>query len=460
MKLLGFEITRVRDQKKSLSPVDNRGGWWPIVRESFAGAWQANVTVSMEDALQYWAVFRCVSLIAGDIAKMRVKLVEQKTIGGIWTEINDDTYSRLLAKPNRKQTRIQFYRNWMESKLTRGNTYVLKERDTRGKVVALYILDPNRCIPLVNEFGDVFYELMRDDFLGLQGHRMVVPASEIIHDRWNTLYHPLVGLSPIYAAGINSLTALSIERNSARLFKNSARPGGVLTAPHNIPDETAKRLKAYFEENFTGDLAGKVAVLGDGLTYASMTMNAVDAQLIDQLKWNDVAIAGIFGAPAYMINAGTAPAYNNVEALNQAYYSQALQTHVEDIELLLDEGLELDRIKGRTIGTEFDLDGLLRMDTATLVKTAGDGVMRAIYTPDEARAKLGLPPVPGGDTPYLQEQNYSLAALPKRDAKEDPFAGPTPPPEPKPAAGDDPAEGNEDDQTDAAKQAFEEAMAA
>ena len=443
--------------KKTLSPVDNRGGWWPIVRESFAGAWQQNVTISVEDTLQYWAVFRCISIIAGDIAKMRVKLVEQQQVGGIWKEVAHDDWSPLLAKPNRKQTRIQFFRNWMESKLIRGNAYILKERDARGRVVALYVLDPNRCVPLVNEFGDVFYELLRDDFLGLQGHRMVLPASEIIHDRWNTFYHPLVGLSPIYAAGVNAMTALNIEKNSARLFKNSARPGGVLTAPHNIPDATAQRLKDYFEQNFTGELAGKVAVLGDGLAYTSLTMNAVDAQLIEQLKWNDETIFGIYGVPAYMGNVGTAPAYNNVEALRLVYYDQALQGHVEDIEILLDEGLELNRVGKRRLGTEFDLDGLLRMDTATLVKTAGEAVQRAIFTPDEGRAKLGMPPMPGGNTLYLQEQNYSLAAIAKRDAKDDPFAKSAPEKAPV-AAKEDDTESN--DETDEALRALEEELAA
>ena len=32
-----------------------------------------------------------------------------------------------------------------------------------------------------------------------------------------------------------------------------------------------------------------------------------------------------------------------------------------------------------------------------------------------------MPPTPGGESPYLQMQNYSLAALAKRDASDDPF---------------------------------------
>jgi HK97 family phage portal protein len=425
-------------QQKALSPVDNRGGWYPVIRESFPGAFQHNFEITLEDGLQYWAVFRCISIIASDIGKMRLRLVE-KDARGIWKETTSPAFSPVIRKPNGFQNRIQFFESWMVSKLSRGNTYALKQRDLRGVVTALYILDPNRTRPMVAENGEVFYELMRDNIAAVTAERVLVPASEIIHDRWNTYYHPLVGLSPLYACGINAYAALRIQQNSARLFANGAKPSGILTAPGAISDETAERLKAYWEENFTGENAGRVAVLGDDLKYVAMTMSAVDAQLIEQLKWNDATIAGCFGVPAYMINAGTAPAYNNVEALGQQYYSQALQIHIESIELCLDEGLGLVAAADRTLGTEFDTKDLLRMDTATKIKSAVEG-LKGIFAPNEVRAEFDLPPVAGGDAVYLQQQNYSIEALNKRDSKDDPFATA------KPAT--PPADADEDDEPD------------
>ena len=47
----------------------------------------------------------------------------------------------------------------MTSKLIHGNTYVLKQRDRRGVVVANYILDPTRVKPLVSADGGVYYEI-------------------------------------------------------------------------------------------------------------------------------------------------------------------------------------------------------------------------------------------------------------------------------------------------------------
>src|SRR5690606_20504727 len=107
-----------------------------------------------------------------------------------------------LRKPNRYQNRIQFFEWWITSKLLRGNTYVLKERDGRGVVQRLHLLDPSRVQVLVATDGSVFYQISQDDLAGVPEASVAVPASEIIHDRMNCLFHPLVGVSPIFASGI------------------------------------------------------------------------------------------------------------------------------------------------------------------------------------------------------------------------------------------------------------------
>jgi phage portal protein BeeE len=73
-----------------------------------------------------------------------------------------------LRKPNRFQNHIQFKESWAISKLTRGNTYVLIERDQRGVPSAFYVLDPSRVKVLVAPDGAVFYELQIDNLAGLE----------------------------------------------------------------------------------------------------------------------------------------------------------------------------------------------------------------------------------------------------------------------------------------------------
>ncbi|HXJ74190.1 MAG TPA: phage portal protein, partial [Candidatus Dormibacteraeota bacterium] len=365
------------------------GGWWPIIREPFTGAWQRNQEERADTLLTHSAVFACATLIASDIAKMNLRLVKQDA-DGIWEETSSPSFSPVLQRPNHYQNRIKFIEWWIISKLIHGNTYALKARDNRGVVTALYILDPARVRVLLAPDGSVFYSLGVDVLNGLT-EPVVVPAREIIHDIMVALYHPLLGVSPIFACAMAAIQGLRIQANSTRFFANGSNPGGVLSAPGEISQPTADRIKAYWDTNFTGDNVGKIAVLGDGLKYEPMTVNAHDAQLIEQLKWTVETVCSCFHVPAYMIGGALPPNYNNIEALNQQYYSQCLQALIESLELCLDEGLDLPD----KYDTQFDLDDLLRMDTATMITSEKDAIGAGIKKPNESRRRLNLKPVDG-----------------------------------------------------------------
>jgi HK97 family phage portal protein len=406
MKLFGWEIN-VR--KAMLSPVGNRG-WYPIIREPYSGAWQQNQEWTVDTVLAHHAVYACITLIANDFGKLRNKLVAVDS-DGIWSETTNPAYSPVLRKPNRYQNHIQFKQWWMTSKLTRGNAYALKVRDNRGVVIGLYLLDACRVQVMVSESGDVYYQLQSDNLSGIDNQGLTVPASEIIHDRMNCLFHPLVGVSPLFAAGCVANLGLTIEQNSSEFFSNSSQPGGILTAPGAISEETAARLKAYWETNFTGSNAGKVAVVGDDLKYSPMRINATDSQLIEQLKWTAEVICSTFHIPPYKIGVGTMPSFNNIEALQQDYYNTCLQSLIEEYEVCMDEGLNL----GESLGVELDLDGLLRMDSKTQIDVLNASISGSLRTINEARKKINLGQVDGGDSIWMQQQDTSLAALAERD---------------------------------------------
>lgn len=413
MKILDKLFKR---KEKSLTAVDTReSSLWQTIWETSSGYWQQHYAVEYDSVVGHSAVFSCMTLIAADISKLRVKLVEMDS-DGIWSETTSPAYSPLLRKPNHYQTANQFLENWMLSKLSRGNTYALKQRDNRGVVTALYILDPQLVTPLVSEVdASVFYQLRQDNLAGINGD-VVVPAREIIHDRMNCLFHPLVGISPIYASGLAATQGLAAQNNSTRLSTNMSRPSGILTAPGTISQETAARLKTNWETNYSGANFGKVAVLGDGLKYEKISLTAQESQMMDQLKWTDEVVCSTFHVPPFKIGIGTMPTYQNAEVLNQIYYSDCLQSLIEHFESCMDDGLGLiTPINGRQVGIELDIDGLMRMDQATKMRTLGEGVKGSILAPNEARKRCDLKPVPGGDSVYSQQQNWSLEQLDRRD---------------------------------------------
>ena len=149
------------------------------------------------------AVYACTTRIANDIAKLPINLVEK--IDGIWTVIERNSpFWRPLTKPNLVQNRIQFFTQWMLSKLMHGNAYALKERDEANRVARLYILPAERVKPLVTPDGSVFYQFSVSKVPGLEDAKQItIPASEIIHDLMNPLFHPLCGVPPLFAAALD-----------------------------------------------------------------------------------------------------------------------------------------------------------------------------------------------------------------------------------------------------------------
>lgn len=116
-----------------------------------------------------------------------------------------------------------------------------------------------------------------------------------------------------------------------------------------------------------------------------------------------------------------------------------MQHYIESIETLLNQHLDLEN----GVEVEFDLKALLRMDSGSQMAFLKEGIGAAILSPNEARAELGYAAVSGGESPMIQQQNFSLAAIAKRDGSADPFAkAPAPTPTDNQPQGDDNGLGN------------------
>lgn len=394
----------------------HRGGWQKIL-EPHAGAWQRNVEETTGDTLCYPTLYSCLSRISQDIGKLPFRVMRESE--GIKTPQPIAAKFSALKKPNHYQTTLQFLVCWVLSLLTDGNTYVLRARDGAGNVIALHVLDPDRVKPLVSPSGDVFYELYGGDYgglipappsiTGIDG-TLVVPAADIIHDRYTTLHHPLVGVPPVCAAYWPAVKNLKILRNSASFFNNGAQASGILTAPAGMTDSDAAEIKEYWNTNFSGDNSGKVAVIGADMKYTAFSMKAIDSQMVEQMKYSDEQICQAFGISPYKIGIGQPPGGWKSDDVNVEYYGDVLSPIIEGMEALLNAGLEVP--DGVTI--ELDTSPLWRMDEGKQAEVQSTLVSGKIKTPDEARKSLNLAPTGGGDTLWGQNQDYPLGMLADR----------------------------------------------
>lgn len=401
------------------------GEWEP-------GGWQRNLgNTAQESALRFSAVYRCIDLICGDISKLRPKLMQEQADGTKKEVTTGSPFLRVLRKPNHYQTWQQFAEEWQKSKQTSGNAYILKVRDNRGDgegrgvVRALYVLDPmNVRVFVSDQTADVFYALGKDLLASIRDDQVYAPASEIIHDRAMCFWHPLIGVGPLYAAAAAALQGANIQADSSQFFANMSRPSGILMVPTGINQTQAEELKSKWNTGFSGDNLGKVAVLTGGTTYQPMVIPPADAQMAEQMQLSVGDVARAFGVPPYKLGLQTNVTFSNAGQLNQDYYSQLLQKLIFAMQDLLKYGLELP--SGFSVW--LNLDDLLLMDPAGRAEADTKEIAGGILKPDEGRARRNLPPVAGGNAVYMQQQNYSLAALEKRDAQDDPFASKAPPP--------------------------------
>lgn len=391
----------------------HRGGW-RLISEPFSGAWQRNMEEKRGALFLYPTLYACINRIAADIGKLRFVLRRSTgDISQILVNFADGYAENVLRRPNNYQTEGQFREQWIISKLLHGNAYILCARDSFGRVAQMHVLAPRRVLPMVTDSGEVMYKLRLDELARTPD--ITVPASEIIHDRMNALWHPLIGIPPLAAANFPALKNLKILRNATNFFGNNQQPGGLLTAPAGMSQADFERVKEYWESNYSGDNTGKVAVIGADMKFTTFAMKSIDSQMIEQTRYSDEQICQPFGIPPFKVGIGSVPAGLGVDGLNQLYYADALQAHIEHMETLLTRALRLDS----GVSVALDIDALIRMDESKRADVETKLVAGKIKTPDEGRARFNLPPTGGGATLWGQHQDYPLGILAGRSLAEE-----------------------------------------
>jgi HK97 family phage portal protein len=422
VRFLGLNISRAKAATTvtTVKPKKTDGRWLTIF-DWRPGAFQQNDEFTAEDnanpdPLLHSAVFRCLALISGDIAKLPFRTL--KLDGAIWKPLDNSAYSPLLRAPNDFQTFAEFLRCWVLSLLLDGNAYILKGRNRANIVRRLTVLDPGRVTPMVDTNGRVFYQIDNSDYIvqtGTDDETIIVPASEIIHDKYLPLEHPLIGAPPLEVARLAANAGRRVLGAQDNLFKDRAVPPGIISVPSGLTDEQITAISDRWQEMRQ---TGKAAVVEEGMKFEPLAIKSVDTDALTLLSFTSRDVCVAFGVPAWKVGVEPMPAVaSNAEVSELHYYKTTLQVLIKNIEDLLDVGLAL----GSDVGIDADLNELYRMDTKTRYEAIGAAIKAAWLTPNEGRAREMLEPLPGGDALYMQQQNYSLEALAKRDTSADPF---------------------------------------
>ena len=232
----------------------------------YMGGSTSGKAVTERSAMQMTAVYSCVRILAEAIAGLPLHVYRYNDDGGKEKALDHSLYLLLHDEPNPEMSSFVFRETLMTHLLLWGNAYAQIIRNSKGEVVALYPLMPNKMTVDRDENGHLYYQYQcSTDEVGGKNETVVLKPSDVLHIP-GLGFDGLVGYSPIAMAKNAIGLAIATEEYGAKFFANGAAPSGVLEHPGTIKDP--QRVREAWQSQFGGSQnSGKIAVLEEGMKY-------------------------------------------------------------------------------------------------------------------------------------------------------------------------------------------------
>jgi HK97 family phage portal protein len=324
-------------------------------------------------ALRYTPVYRAVTLIAGDIARLNCKLSEP-------------TADVLWRQPSVWWGAFEFRRALMMNALLYGNGFALINRTKGGELLELLLLD-NDNVSLDTQSGVPTYSVR--GFLG-------VPAADILHVRAPST-NGLWGESPINLCRTSIQILASQEQMALTSYRNAGNPKIALVHKAKIDEALMQKIENYYMKRHGGaENAGKPVVLGDDVRIERISSTLDDTGLEAARKYSIADVSRLYGVPASYLSEDVGSSYGTMEWLSRMYVDGCLAAWMAAVESELKA-----KLMNPYASVSWDTDALIRPGVAEQMAALRTGVEGGFLTRNEARAKLDLEPLEGLDAPTL-----------------------------------------------------------
>lgn len=369
---------RVEEKAYSLNSVEFADLF--SVRPTYSG-----VNLSGQAALYIPAVLQAVRLISETIGSLPCKVYRETADGK--EAAKDHSAYRIVHKRANEWTGAGDLRTRLTADaLLHGNGYAKVVRFEDGRPFELHRLKPGKVTVLEDEVtGAPVYRVSERS--GTRDY----PHAEILH------VPSFLATSPISFGKEGIGLAAILERHGAQFFGSGARPTGIISNEKPQGSEagakTMANVRASFDEWQKG---GGPLFLDSGWKYDQPAMTSTDAQFLENRLEQVREIARIFGVPPTMLFELTRGTWSNTEQMGAQFLQLCLRPWLDRwtdamTTVLLSEEEQDDHY------FEFVTDDLMRADAASRTANMTALVTNRIMTPNEVRAILNMPPLPGGD---------------------------------------------------------------
>jgi HK97 family phage portal protein len=353
-----------------------------MLRRLFVAPWESTYlptdvasvpSVTPWNALRYTPVYRAVTLIAGDIAR-------------IPCEIGSPTADTLWKQPNRYMSAFEFRRALIMQALLYGNGFALINRTVGGDLLELVLLE-HETVSLDLKSG---YPVYRTKTYG-----DVMPEN-IFHIRApNT--NGLWGDSPIRLCR-TSLTVMAAQEDMAlKSYTNAGNPKLALIHPGRADPALLQKIEQHYMQRHAGsDNAGRPLVLADGMKVERISSTMDDTGLESARRYSIGDVSRIYGVPASYLSENVGTSYGTMEWLSRMYVDACLAPWIASVQHEI-----LSKLTTMNDTADFDTDELIRPGLAETMASLRTAVEAGIITRNEARDELDMEPLPGLDEPIV-----------------------------------------------------------
>ena len=382
-----------------------------------SGSSSSGVYVTELSSLNLTTVWACVQVLAQTISTLPLNVYKRN--GTDKERLPGHPLDYMIScRPNGEMTAAQFFSTVMLHLGLWGNSYSEIQRDGAGRAIGLWPIAPWRVyVRRIN--GIICY-----DVILVSGGITRLSQYDVLHFRGLTT-DGIVGLSPVRAGCEAIGLGLAAQVSAGKFFANDSQPSGLLTTPAKLDNETRTRLRKAWEEGHQG-LGNKhrVAILDADLKWASTSIPAADAQLLESRLLTRDDVAQMYRMPPHKVGILTKSTNNNIEQQAIEFGTDTIKPWCVNLEQEM--RVKLMRPSESDHFLSFDMDDMMRGDAAARSSYYTNGIQWGWLCPDEARARENMNAIPGGKGKiYLRPMNMVAAGTP---------AAPEKPAAPAPAA--------------------------
>lgn len=359
----------------------------------------SSVLYSREKPLLLATVFRCVDLLSDSLAVLPLRIFNRDEQGFKTPAEKHSLYPILDLEPNEGMTRYSLLKTMVTSVLLRGNAFAYIERDENQDVTQLiYIPSENVGIEFVRDGNGILRKRYR-----VAGFKRLVEPRDMIHVL-NFSKDGVWGTSTLTYAAQSLGIATSAEEHANANLKNGGALTGVLTVegPRLDREQKDKIYETWAERmNPASGEASSIAVLEGNMKYQPISISPKESQLIESRQFQVIEIARYFGVSPVKLFDLSKSSYSTVEATQLQFLTDTLLPLITKFELEFRRKLLLNAERTR-YDIEFDTSVILRTNKEAEAAYWRDMTYIGAATPNEIRKLNNLPPLPNGNTAFVQ----------------------------------------------------------